>query len=173
MILEQVSIQLDKAEIMERVDEMLAWEAVASEGSNINYTWDRFLRADPWISVGKHAHGRLTPRSVEAYDTARYAALPEATRRAHAVSENATHVEVVTKNLPFLLDRLGEGLSHCSITEHLDDELAFTVLNDPNVSKDSAAVQLRDGAKLKLHTVPRVTRAASRPMRGGIKSSST
>jgi hypothetical protein len=56
-------IRLDPLELVDRVDEMLAWLAIASQ-SNAHYVKSHFMRADPVVSLGGDRYGELMPNSV-------------------------------------------------------------------------------------------------------------
>jgi hypothetical protein len=60
-----IELRLGAQEIMERVDDMLSWEAIASQ-AELRYEWSHFMRAVPLVSVGADHWGVLTPTSIEA-----------------------------------------------------------------------------------------------------------
>jgi len=123
----KVSIALDSAEILDRVDEMLAWEAIASE-SAAGYVWGHFCRAEPLIQLGKGTWGVLTPKSLEAIE-------PDALTSDQRSERNATDFAYFNKVLPeFLALKEFTGLSFARLVEHRPDEEVYARLTSAFVT---------------------------------------
>lgn len=60
-----VSITMEPEEVLDHVDAMLAWEAIASEQKGHLYSWSAMKRAEPLIRIDADTWGVLTPSSVE------------------------------------------------------------------------------------------------------------
>lgn len=59
-------IALDPHELVDRLDEMLCWMAISSEGHKLSYDASQFHRAVPFIGVGNGELAELTPTSAMA-----------------------------------------------------------------------------------------------------------
>lgn len=64
-----MSIGIEPEELIERVDDMLAWLAVASVNKDLHYDQQAMFRAQPVVLLGKdhdgvREYGELTPKSV-------------------------------------------------------------------------------------------------------------
>lgn len=72
-------IKLDAQELVDLVEEQLAWLAVASTEKH-TFMWDDFRRAEATISLGKNCVGQLDVDGVEANDQSDFMALPAEVR---------------------------------------------------------------------------------------------
>ena len=107
---EAVDIPMGPAEIVEHVDEMLSWLAVASEGERLGrYHAGHFRRAVPVIRVGERIYGELLPNSVIAAES-------EEDERA-AVDELVSEQQSVMAVLPRWLRR-EKRVSYARLVEH-------------------------------------------------------
>lgn len=64
---EIVTVRMDAQDIVERVDEMLAYLATTfegEEGSKVSFSTRNANRAEPYIRTDRHSWGLLTPTSV-------------------------------------------------------------------------------------------------------------
>lgn len=63
----KIELRVSPDEIMEHIDDMLAWEAIASQ-AELDFVWSHFLRAVPFVRIGPDDWGVLTPSSVDAHE---------------------------------------------------------------------------------------------------------
>jgi hypothetical protein len=64
---DKIDIQLDAKEILDHVDDMLAWEAIASQ-AELDFEWSHLLCAQPLLRLGDGAIGQLVPAGLQAED---------------------------------------------------------------------------------------------------------
>lgn len=62
-----VNIPIDSAEIVDRVDEMLAWLRIASQPETTYYK-EAYRRAQPNVALGLGSIGRMAPTGVDVYE---------------------------------------------------------------------------------------------------------
>ncbi len=161
---ELVDIKIDPQEIVERVEELLAWEAIASEGSGIRYDWQEFLRADPYIRLGTHAYGRLAPASMEACDMSEYYALPRDERVEANMTDNLWLRQHFTPQLDLALSKLGDRLSYASIVECAPDATVDAHLHTSGWG-DNVDDSKNDGGWLGVQYLLKATFEAPRKLR--------
>ena len=65
---ERVEIPVDAEEVVDRVEEMLAWMMVASQDEHLVFEQAHLYRARPYVLLPDGVYGVLTPSSVVAYD---------------------------------------------------------------------------------------------------------
>lgn len=151
----RIDLELDPHEIVERVEEMLAWEAIASEQGGLGYHWADFLRADPEIHFGKNASGRLTPKGVCAVDDSTFASLPQEQRFEHQLAVLDDQRREFLPKLEGCLDALGERLSYAVLSEKTstDEILGVVGKSGDDVNDLTADGASWHGARYVLHSV--------------------
>lgn len=149
---ELVEISLSANEIMDYVDDMLAWLAIASE-SPILYEHSHYLRAVPLILVGGEQYGILTPSS------AKCSALDEAPQEEQDAARLA-YEQSGAAHLPRLLARY-RGVRYARIFEHRAEQevglhngvpRASAVGDDMGQESNGAAVRVR-GARYSMESI--------------------
>ena len=61
-------ITVDPEEIVNRVDDMTAWLAIADEGGRLQYDLNHFYAAEPMVSLGSGDYGFMYPNRIEAVE---------------------------------------------------------------------------------------------------------
>lgn len=69
-MIDTVEIALEPVEILDRVDDMLSWLAVASQCASLYYNATHFYRANPIVLLGDGAYGRIVPSGLVAREHA-------------------------------------------------------------------------------------------------------
>lgn len=114
-LIPNVSVRLDAREVLDHIESMLAWLAVASTDRHVCLHED-FRRATPMIRVNDNSWGELTPTSVECSDNDAFVLLPEKER----VQFTRRDWEYAQSSMPVLinaLDRIGERPRASTLTE--------------------------------------------------------
>lgn len=98
-------IQLDAQEIVDMVEEQLAWLAIASTEKH-TFVFEDFRRAESTISLGKNCVGQIDVGGVEAHDQSEWMAQPEAVRIEQNRADWKNGVGVALQVLPHLGERM-------------------------------------------------------------------
>jgi hypothetical protein len=126
---------LDAQEVMDHVDEMLAWQAIASE-SAVVYEHSHYYRAVPMIDVGGHNLAMLTTQAARCLEDQ-----PEDDRKA----DNARYEAWSRAALPDLLTRY-KGVRYARIMESRGTTIFGNALSgEMSTSGDDVRDALEDG----------------------------
>lgn len=146
-----VDVRLDAHEVVDRIEDMLSWEAISSESSRVTFSWDDFRRADPNVSLGGHATGRLTPSCVLAHDCSEWAQTPQEHRIVANGKESAGYVRLFGENFNKTLGMLGERLSYAWIDEVDGGETVFATVSEGDDVSDMRAGDLGEWREVRYH----------------------
>jgi hypothetical protein len=121
---EKICIQIDATEILDRVDDMLAWEAIASYGPLGRYYADHFKRAEPLVHLGNQTWGTMTPASLEVGEAQQYA--PE-TAFADFLTDDDFELEI-EDTAPKMVSMMNYRLCYARLMERERDDSVFAAV---------------------------------------------
>lgn len=132
-----VTIRLDAKEIFDHVDDMLAWEAIASSSEHIRFYQPDFRRARPMVLLDRGVWGELTPTSLVAYDDDEVEVVRQSKRLVN-FSEYCNDV------LPRILDERGfaSPVQYCRLAEQ-DPRKDFFLLESEHGARGDEVEDLR------------------------------
>jgi hypothetical protein len=151
---ENIVIKLDAKEILDYVDDMLAWEMIASNGE-IRFLQQHFFRAEPWIRVGSQL-GLLCPDSVEVRED-------DAVSSDAYIPQNSANIAKFSKTLPGILKRPEfQSIRYARIVECMPGQDTMAVIrsdmwcggdNVDDVTTNFGGVQLCKGVRYCIDSV--------------------